>query len=100
MRWLADKDGNEFILYDETWRHIRRFHPEITSVEIIESILLEPDVIIKSSWDPESVLYYQRHGYLYRVVVVNIVEQRIKTTLTERKIKEGEILWLHPKLLG
>jgi len=100
MRWLRDKDDNEFILYDETWQHIRMFHPEITGVEDIETVLQDPDVIMRSNWDPDSILYYKRHGHLYRVVVVQIVEKRIKTTLTERRIKEGEIVWLNPKLLG
>lgn len=98
-RWVKDKDGNEFALYDETWRHIRQFHPEISRVEIIESVLLEPDVMMRSSWDPNSLLYYRRCGHLYRVVVVQTEERRIKTTLTERKIKEGEIVWLNPRLL-
>ncbi|MDI6792163.1 MAG: hypothetical protein QME81_04760 [bacterium] len=97
---LKDKDDNEFILYDEIWEHIRRFHPEITQIEVLQSVLQYPDAIIKSSWDPESVLYYKRSRHLYKVVVVQLKEKRIKTTLTERKIKKGEILWINPRLLS
>ncbi len=96
---LADKDGNEFVLYEATWQHIKQFHPEIQDVEDLESVLQEPDVIVRSNWDSDSALYYQKRGHLYRVVVVQLRERRIKTTLTERKIKEGELLWISPSAL-
>lgn len=32
--------------------------------------------------------------------MVHTREKRIKTTLTERKIKQGEILWLNPKIMN
>ncbi len=57
MQWLRDKDGNEFRLDDETWSHIQEFHPEIAEVGLIESVLVDPDWIIRSSWDAESILY-------------------------------------------
>ena len=39
---LVDKDGKEFALYDEVWQHIRRFHPEIDNVDILEQVLKYP----------------------------------------------------------
>ena len=48
MLWLRDKDGNKFFLNKETWAHIQEFHPEITEVEMIESVFLNPDIIVQS----------------------------------------------------
>lgn len=100
MKVLHDKDGKDFILTKDTWNHIQRYHPEIKTIEQIEVILKEPDTIVRSNWEKESLLYYKKIGHLYRVVVVHTVEKRIKTTLTERKIKEGEIIWLNPKIMN
>ena len=95
---LKDKDGNEYRLDDETWEHIQKFHPEIVSAQLIESILLDPDQIVRSNWDDQSVLYYQRiKSGRFRVVVVQKVEMRIKTTLTTDKIKRGKVLWVKEK---
>jgi hypothetical protein len=57
MQWLRDKDGNEFRLDDETWAHIQEFHPEITDIALIASILLNPDAIVRSNWDAQGILY-------------------------------------------
>ena len=93
MEKVVGKDDVEFTLYDEVWKHIREYHPEIKEVETIELILKEPDVIIKSRWDDESYLYYKQFGHLFGVVVVQMREKRIKTTLTTDKIKKGDIIW-------
>ena len=96
---LSDKDGNEYQLDDETWAHIQEFHPEIDSVDLIETILLHPDRIVRSNWDEQSILYYRQiKPHRFRVVVVQTAEARIKTTLTTDKIKRGEVLWVKEKL--
>ncbi len=95
MQWLKDKDGNAFSLEDETWSHIQEFHPEITDTSFIESILRDPDRIVRSNWDVDSILYYkQLRPRRFRVVVAHTIQKRIKTTLTTDKIKRGEILWV------
>jgi len=90
---LTDKDGNKFELIDEVWLHIRTFHPEIKNIRMIEEVLKEPDIIAKSNWDEESELYYKKIGHLFRTVVVQKKENRIKTTLTTDKVKKGTVLW-------
>ena len=95
MQWLEDKDGNAVSLDDETWSHIQEFHPEITDTSLIESILHDPDRIVRSNWDVDSILYYkQLRSHRFHVVVVHTIQKRIKTTLTTDKIKRGEILWV------
>jgi hypothetical protein len=92
--WLKDKDGYKFLLAAETWEHIQEFHPEIIEVEMIEFVLLIPDTIVQSNWDEESILYYKQISERrFRVVVVQKIEKRIKTTLTTDKVKRGEVLW-------
>lgn len=94
MLWLRDKDGNKFFLDEETWAHIQEFHPEIDDIEMIETVLLDPDIIVQSNWDDESILYYRQiRERRYRAVVVQLIEKRIKTTLTTDKVKRGEIIW-------
>lgn len=94
MQWLTDKDGKKFALDTETWEHIREFHPEITDADLIEAVLLEPDWIVRSNWDTTTYLYYSRiRPHRYRVVVVDMAEKRIKTTLTTASLKEGEVIW-------
>lgn len=99
MIYLKDKDNVEFVLSNEVWFHIQKFHPEIKDTETIEQILKTPDAIVESNWDHESYLYYKSFGKLYRVVVVHLQEKRIKTTLTVRTIKKGNIAWINPKLM-
>ncbi len=93
LKDFIDKDENEFALYDEVWGHIRKYHPEIKDLKAIETIIKNPDVIVRSSWDKNSNLYYKTIGHLFRVVVVQTEEKRVKTTLTTDKVKKGEILW-------
>ena len=98
MWWLDDKDGNQYKLDDETWAHIQQFHPEIVSVDLIESILHDPDQIVLSNWDNESILYYKQISRRrFRVVVVQMVEKRVKTTLTTDKVKRGQVSWVKEK---
>ena len=100
MQWLTDKDGNTFALDNETWAHIQEFHPEITDVALLESVLLKPDWIVRSNWDDHGILYYQRiRPHRFRAVVVDTASMRIKTTLTTQRVKEGEILWPKPNRL-
>ena len=95
MLWLSDKDDNKFLLNEETWAHIQEFHPEITEVEMIESVLLNPDIIVQSNWDDESILYYRQiKEQRFSVVIVQTIEKRIKTTLTTDRIKKGVVLWI------
>ena len=98
MWWLRDKDRNEFRLDDETWAHILEFHPEIANVELVESILRDPDQVVRSNWDSQCILYYKQIApRRFRAVVVQLTEKRIKTTLTTDKVKRGEMLWVKEK---
>lgn len=56
-------------------------------------------MVIRSSWEPDTVLYYRRIRHLYRVVVVHTTEMRVKTALTTDRLKEGEVLWMDPNAL-
>lgn len=86
------------MLEDETWEHIREFHPEVTEIGMIEGVLLNPDWILRSVWDTQTYLYYQRvRPHRFGAVIVEMSEKRIKTTLTTDRIKEGEVIWQKSK---
>lgn len=88
------------MLDDETWKHIREFHPEITDFEMIEKVLQNPDWIVQSNWDLETYLYYKRvRPKRYLVIVVQLGQNRIKTTLTTDRIKDGEVIWPKTKFM-
>ncbi len=70
LKKFSDKDGNKFALHNEVWKHIRKYHPEIRNLKTIETILKNPDLIARSSWDENSNLYYKKIDHLFRVVVV------------------------------
>ncbi len=94
MQWLTDKDGNRFALDSGTWAHIQQFHPEFTDPSTIQTILQNPNWIVRSNWDRDSILYYRRvKRRRFRVIVVQIRQKRIKTALTTAQVKEGEIIW-------
>lgn len=93
IRELLDKNGVKYALFQETWFHIQKFHPEIRRFDILEEVLMTPDIVMRSKWDPHGLLYCKKKGKYYKVVVVSIKEKRVKTTLTERKITGGDVIW-------
>ena len=91
---VIDKGGLEFELTDEIWHHIQESHPEIDSMEIVSTVLYDPDHIVRSNWESTSCLYYKREGKYYKVVVVNSEQKKIKTAYTTNTIKSGESVWI------
>ena len=76
LRKVLDKDGNKFDFYSEVREHITKYHQEIKNIETIENILSDPDVVVESSLDKNSNLYYKKFKHLYRVVIVQTKEKR------------------------
>jgi hypothetical protein len=74
-------------------------HRIANPVEFVKDVLANPDAIIESNWEEETVLYYKKRRHGYKLVVVNILQNLIKTAYLERRIKEGKIIWLNPKMV-
>jgi hypothetical protein len=56
---FQDCFGKEISLSESVWEHINIYHPEITH-EIILKVLDMPEVIVRSGWDFNSMLYYRK----------------------------------------
>lgn len=98
---IEDKDRKRFHLSPATIRHIKYFHKIDNPEGFVEKILKLPLAIIESKWQEDTYLYYSQRGkQLYRVVVVDTAHKRIKTAYVERKIKEGKLIWVSPKLMN
>ncbi len=89
---FQDCFGREFEMSESVWKHIKTNHPEI-SEQVIQDVLTSPEIIVRSSWDFFSFLYYRKTGKYYKTVVTEMREKRIKTALTADKVKQGDIIW-------
>ncbi|MBM3240028.1 hypothetical protein FJZ31_27390 [Candidatus Poribacteria bacterium] len=100
MEFINDKDGNIFELRDSTINHIRDGHRIANPVEFVKEVLASLDAIIESNWEEGTILYYKkRRRSSYKLVVVNMPQNLIKTAYLERRMKEGKIIWLNPKMV-
>lgn len=98
---IEDKDKRRFYLSPGTIKHIKYFHKIDNPEGFIRVVLKSPLAIIESKWEAKTDLYYAQRGKgSYRVVVVDTTHNRIKTAYMERKIKEGKIKWISPKLIN
>lgn len=55
---------------------------------------------MKSRWHPTRELYYAPVGKLYRTVVVDSEDRRIKTADISNAIKGGEVKWVSPRFMN
>ena len=89
---IKDIFGNELSLPDERINHIKEKHPEIT-INLIKSVLNNPDYIMISSVDENIKIYHKKKGKYYIVAVINIYKKLIITSYTSDKLKKGDIEW-------
>ena len=89
---IKDIFGNELSLPDERINHIKEKHPEIT-INLIKSVLNNPDYIMISSVDENIKIYHKKKGKYYIVAVINLYKKLIITSYTSDKLKKGDIEW-------
>jgi hypothetical protein len=101
VRVLTDYAGRRIRLTDERIEHILAEHPEMARVEAVAAeTLAEPERVVVSPTDPESMLYYRSYvatavgDKLACVVVARISEDPFVLTayLTDRA-KKGDVAW-------
>ncbi|MBN2097563.1 MAG: hypothetical protein JW714_03675 [Candidatus Omnitrophica bacterium] len=98
---VEDKDSKKFYLSSGTIKHIKYFHKIDNPESFVKRVLKSPLAIVESKWEENTYLYYAQKGkQLYSVVVVDTTHKRIKTAYLERKIKEGKVIWVSPKLMN
>ncbi|MEK6545983.1 MAG: PBECR2 nuclease fold domain-containing protein [Nitrospinota bacterium] len=87
-------------LTKERWEHIINEHPVVKSyLKEIEETISFPDVIMKSKYDKEILLYYRFYenifGGKFIIVVVKHTEERnfVLTAYITDKVKGGVHVW-------
>lgn len=92
---FTDKDGEKFWLSPHALHHVKHDNHIQDPVEFIEGIFRNMIAVVKSRWHPTRELYYARQGdRLYRTVVVDTEDHRIKTAYLSDSIKGGEVRWV------
>jgi len=97
---FTDKDGAKFWLSPKALHHIRHDNFIHDPVGFIEDVFHNTIAVVKSRWHPTRELYYAPVGRLYRTVVVDSEDHRIKTAYVSESIKGGEVKWVSPRLMN
>ena len=102
MRILLDHEGRSVRLTDERWAHVLD-HPEMREPGMdvnVARTLLEPDLVLESTADPEVRLSYRflpatRVGPKFVVVAVKAKPEDafVVTAYLTDKPKAGRVLW-------
>ncbi len=102
MKWFQDMYDMQIRLTPEREEHIKTDHPEMSGhIDKIQFTLLNPDIVVRSNSDPDSMLYYKYYNttpvgikYLCVVVKIKLINDRfIITAYFTDTIKRGLILW-------
>ena len=99
-RVYLDKFGNTIVLSPETEDHIKEDHPDVRHDEEIEKTLSTPDLLVWSTKNRRSVLYYKLRdrGNWHEVVVKKAPDGLfISTSFYASKLSKGEWLWRNPE---
>lgn len=97
---FTDKDGATFWLSPKALHHVKHDNLIQDPVVFIEEVFRQTIAIVKSRWHPTRELYYSPFGKLYRTVVVDNEDHRIKTAYISDSIKGGEAKWVNPRLMN
>lgn len=95
---FVDILNRKITLTSERWKHIIGSHPELKDlVKDIGKTLLDPELITKSVYDDNVVLFYRYYEHIYggkhMCVVVRLDEYTIATAYITDRIKSGVIIW-------
>ncbi|MEE8167289.1 MAG: hypothetical protein V3T58_00250 [Candidatus Hydrothermarchaeales archaeon] len=99
MDIVTDRLGRDIRLTEERWSYIIRHHPEMTNLKReFRSTVSEPDLVVRSVYNPEVVLYYRYFKIIfdgkYLVGVIKLsTDSFVLTGYVADRIKEGEVLW-------
>ena len=98
---FKDKDGRIFVLSAMGYQHIKREHSIQDPIEFIKDTLLDPFAIVEDKIKHDRWIYHKDfRRNLFKVVVVSLSDQRVKTAFISDKIKGGKIIWLSKKMIS
>jgi len=97
---FVDRNSYPYALYPDTYKHIKIQHCIEDPIVFIQSVFDKTFAIFESKRLKNVYLYYGIRGnVLYRVVVVDIIDRKIKTAYNSDVIKEGDLKWINKKSL-
>jgi len=92
---FSNYKNETIILENETKKHVKEFHKEITTL-VIKKTLIAPDEVRASTAKSISELYYlkKKENRFYCVVVKVCNDGNfISTALTTSKVKKGKLIY-------
>ncbi len=95
---FSDRFNRRIKLTEEGWNHITETHPELKGMlKELEGALENPELIKKSAYNENVVLFYRYYEHIYEgkhiCVVVKLDNESIVTAYITDRIKGGEIVW-------
>jgi hypothetical protein len=95
---FIDNFNRKIGLSGERWNHITDTHPEIKELrKELEGALANPELIKKSVYNENVVLFYRHYTHIYEgkymCVVVRLDEKSIVTAYITDRIKSGDVIW-------
>jgi hypothetical protein len=98
---MRDVHGRRITLTNERKEHMRSEHPEMSGqVRRISEALRDPDLIVRSTVDPEVELFYRHYDttpvtekHLCIVLKTSGADAFIITAYFTDTIKKGDVLW-------
>jgi len=95
---FIDRFNRRITLTEERWNHITETHPEVKGMlKDLEETVKDPDLIKKSLFSEDVVLFYRYYKHIYKgkhmSVVVRLDYRSIITAYITDRIKRGDVLW-------
>ncbi|MBI4314051.1 MAG: hypothetical protein HY594_04465 [Candidatus Omnitrophica bacterium] len=100
---FSDKDGIQLWLSPSALHHIQHDHCIHDPVSFIQHVFDKTLAIVESKTKVGTRIYYSEHSKeksLYKAVVANVHDQRIKTAFISDEIKGGGVIWISPSLMS
>ena len=99
---FIDKDGNSFTLTLKAFKHIRYDNCIDDPPAFINDVFANTIAIVSDKTSPTRLLYFSevKRGRLYKTVIADLSDKRIKTAFLSNKIKGGKPKWVSRNLMS
>jgi len=101
---ITDPQGRRVIFYDDTWKHIKLRHPEITHYQRIKTTVMAPHYIVQSPLKDSLIYVDCGQLRLYFNVFTGFDEMLNECTVSTAYLTDyfpiGDMIWLQDKLKG
>jgi len=95
---VTDPQGRGVIFHDDTWRHIKSEHPEITNYKRIKTTAMNPYIILRSPLRSSIIYVDCTQLHLYFNVFTRIDETLNECTVSSAYLTpylpSGDRIWL------